>query len=95
MIDTQALRHTVDLSRRDPVAPGFLADLDRRPLDPFLSVTKNGMNTTVGSFMIAKGEQEHEERASSEIGVLLESFWYKAIVGALFALFAGGCTIQV
>jgi hypothetical protein len=43
--------------------------------------------------MTAKGEQMHEERESSEMGVLLESFWYKAIVGALFALFAGGCTI--
>jgi hypothetical protein len=35
----------------------------------------------------------HEERGSSEMGVLLEGFWYKAIVGALFASFAGGCTI--
>jgi hypothetical protein len=43
--------------------------------------------------MIAKGEQMHEEYESSEMGVLLESFWYKAIVGALFALFAGRCTI--
>jgi hypothetical protein len=85
VIDTQALR--------DPVAPGLLADLDRRPLDPFLSATKNGMNTIIGSFIIAKGEQEHEERASSGIGVLLDSFWYKAIVGALFALFAGECII--
>jgi hypothetical protein len=44
-------------------------------------------------FMIPKGEQKHEERESSEIGVLLESFWYKAVVGALFALFADGCII--
>jgi hypothetical protein len=43
--------------------------------------------------MTPKGEQMHKERDSSEMSVLLESFWYKAIVGALFALFAGGCTM--